>query len=86
MKNDKGIYVRSNTQFALVLFFIAAAVLCMAAGLTTIFPDTVLSAIWRIKPDEFAQLLGLRPWTSIGFVLLSGWMGFAAWGCLNGSL
>jgi hypothetical protein len=86
MKIYKGIYVRSNTQFALVLFFTAAAVLCMAAGLTMIFPDTALSAIWRIKPDEFAQLLDLRPWTSIGFLLLSGWMGFTAWGCLNGSL
>jgi hypothetical protein len=86
MKFHKGIHVRSHTQVALVLFFGAAAVLCMAAGFTMIFPDTALSAIWSIKPQEFAQLLELRPWTSIGFLLLSGGMGLTAWGCLNGSL
>ncbi len=86
MKFYEGIHVRSHTQVGLVLFFTAAAVLCMAAGLTIIFPDTALSAIWRIKPDEFAQLLNLRPWTGIGFLLLSGLMGATAWGCWNGSL
>lgn len=29
------------------------------------------------------QLLELRPWTGIGFLLLSGLMGAAAWGCLH---
>jgi hypothetical protein len=86
MKFYEGIHVRSHTQVALVLFFTAAAVLCMAAGLTIIFPDTALSAIWRIKPDEFAQFLNLRPWTGIGFLLLSGLMGATAWGCWNGRL
>ena len=86
MKIYKGIYLRSHTQIALVFFFTAAAVLCLVAGLTMICPDTALSTVWRIKPDEFAQLLKLRPWTSVGFLLLSGWMGFTAWGCLNGRL
>jgi hypothetical protein len=86
MKAYKRIHVRSRTQVALVLFFTAAAALCVVAGFTMIFPDTPLSAVWRIKPGEFAQLLELRPWTSIGFLLLSGWMGLTAWACLNGCL
>jgi hypothetical protein len=86
MKIYKGIQIRSRTQVALVLLFTAAAVLCMAAALTMIFPNTALSLIWRIKPDAFRQLLDLRPWTSIGILLLSGWMGLTAWGCLNASL
>jgi hypothetical protein len=65
------------------MFFTAAAVLCLTAGVTVLFPDTALSAIWRIKPGEFARLLDLRPWTGIGFLLLSGLMGAAAWGCLH---
>jgi hypothetical protein len=66
-----------------VSFFILAAVLCFIAGFTLLFPGTPLSAIWRIKPDEFAQLTALRPWTGIGFFLLSGIMGLTAWGCLQ---
>jgi hypothetical protein len=58
----------------------------MVAGFTMIFPYTAISVIWRIKPDEFAQLLELRPWTSIGFLLLSSLMGLTVWGCWNGCL
>lgn len=76
----------SRTQIALVSFFILAALLCFIAGFTVLFPGTPLSAIWRIKPVEFAQLTALRPWTGLGFFLLSGIMGLTAWGCLHGRL
>lgn len=60
-----------------------AALICLVAGFTVLFPETPLSAIWSIKPDEFAQLIQLGPWTGLGFLLLSGLMGATAWGCLQ---
>ena len=86
MKDPQSTHLRSHTQVALASFFTAPAVLCTVVSFTMIFPYTAISVIWRIKPDEFAQLLELRPWTSIGFLLLSCLMGLTAWGCLNGSL
>jgi hypothetical protein len=73
----------SRTQIALVSFFLAATLMCAVAGITVLFPDTPLSVIWQIKPDAFAQLVALWPWSGIGFLLLSGFMGAAAWGCLR---
>lgn len=74
---------RSRVQIALACFFMIAALICLVAGFTVLFPETPLSAIWSIKPDEFAQLIQLGPWTGLGFLLLSGLMGATAWGCLQ---
>jgi hypothetical protein len=74
---------RSHTQIGLASFFMIAAIICLAAGFTVLYPETPLSAIWWIKPDDFAQLVELRPWTGIGFLLLSGLMAVTAWGCLR---
>jgi hypothetical protein len=79
----QGTEKRTGTQIALAAFFAIAASICLTAAITVLYPETPLSIIWQIKPDEFAQLIQLRPWTGIGFFLMSGLMGAAAWGCLR---
>jgi hypothetical protein len=74
---------RARIPMALGIFFIVAALICCVAAFTLLFPETPLSAIWRIKPDAFTQLLQFSPWTGIGFLLLSGAMAATAWGCLH---
>lgn len=74
---------RSRTQIALASFFMIAALICLVAAFTVFYPETPLSAIWWVKPDTFAQLVELSPWTEIGFLLLSGLMGATAWGCFQ---
>lgn len=73
----------SRTQIVLVSFFITATLVCFISGITVLVPNTPLSAIWRIKPDAYVQLLELSPYSGIGFLLLSGVMGTTAWGCLH---
>lgn len=74
---------RSLTQIALGSFFTLAALFCSLAAFTLTYPETWLSAVWHVKPDAFAQLLLLRPWTVAGFVLLSALMAVTAWGCFQ---
>jgi hypothetical protein len=73
----------SATAFVLVLFFGFATAFCLIAGVTILVPETALSGIWQIKPEEFTQLLAFRPWSGIGFLLLSCSMAIAAWGCFH---
>jgi hypothetical protein len=64
-----------------VVFFGLASITCLIAGFTILLPAAPLSVIWIIKPDEFAQLRALAPWSAVGFLLLSVAMACAAWGC-----
>ena len=74
---------RSITQIALRIFFLIAALICLVAAFTVLYPETPVSAVWRLKPDAFAQLVQLSPWTGMGFLLLSALMGTTAWGCIQ---
>jgi hypothetical protein len=78
---ERAISQISYTQVALVCFFVAATVMCAIAGVTLLAPSTALSGIWVIKPQEYADLLELVPWSGIGFLVLSLVMAGAAWGC-----
>jgi hypothetical protein len=78
---DRGIGPAGYTAIALGCFFAAACLICLIAGITILWPSTSLWAIWSIKPDDFAQLLDLAPWSGLGFLLLCVVMGAAAWGC-----
>jgi hypothetical protein len=74
---------RSLAQIALGIFFTIAALICLVAAFTVLYPETPVSAVWRIKPEAFAQLLQLSPWTGLGFFVLSGLMAATAWGALQ---
>ena len=71
---------RSLTHCALTCFFVFATVMCAAAGITLFCPQTRLSVIWEIKPNDYRTLLAYAPWAGIGFLLLSALMATAAWG------
>ena len=68
------------TQRPLVCFFIFAMIMCAVAGVALISPQTSLSVIWEIKPNDYQMLLAFAPWSGVGFLLLSALMAAAAWG------
>jgi len=65
------------------MFFGVATALRLIAGITILLPETALSGIWQFKPEEFAQLLAFRPWSGIGFLLLSCLMAIASCSCFH---
>lgn len=68
------------THRALTLFFAFAAVMSIVAGITLLQPQTPLTAVWAIKPNDYRNLLAFAPWSGLGFLLLSALMATAAWG------
>jgi hypothetical protein len=71
---------RAWTPILLGLFFLFATLMCALAGLSLLTPGGALDAIWRLKPDEQAQLLALGPAVGAGFLALALVMAAASCG------
>ena len=68
------------TPVFLAGFFALAALICAVAGASLLDPEGPLSPMWRIKPDEYRQMLALGPFAGIGFLTLSTVMAAASVG------
>jgi hypothetical protein len=75
--------MRAITPIVLAIFFWVAELLTAIVFLTLLVPDTPLDLIWLAKPDAHNDLMLLRPASTLGFLLLSVAMGFAAVGCMR---
>jgi hypothetical protein len=71
---------RAWTPRLLGLFFLFGAAMTALAGASLAWPDGPLAPMWRLKPDEFRQMLALGGWVPIGFFALSPMMAATAYG------
>ena len=73
-------HIARSTPAMLAGFFALAALICAAAGASLLDPGGPLAPMWRIKPDEYRQLLLLGPAAGIGFLALAAVMAAASLG------
>lgn len=64
---NKALHTRPLGITALIIFFLAGALISFLAGLSLLFPSTFFEAMWRVNPHGHEGLLRIVPW---GVVLL----------------
>jgi hypothetical protein len=64
----------------LTAFFLFGTVMTALAGASLAWPNGPLAVMWRVKPDEYRQLLAMGPWVPVGFFMLSALMAATAFG------
>jgi uncharacterized membrane protein (DUF2068 family) len=65
---------------AVALFLLFGTAMASLAGITLIFPGTVLDRAWRLNPVAYAQLAPLGAPVGIVFLLLAALLAVAATG------
>jgi hypothetical protein len=65
----------------IAIFFGAATVILIAAGLALLLPGTAAEIVWRLYPARQALLMPYREWLGPGFLALSAVMAAASFGC-----
>jgi hypothetical protein len=80
MSRNRENKARAWTPAVLGAFFVFAAAMCALAGASLLTPGGRLDWIWRVKPDEYRQLVALGPPAGEGFLALALVMALASYG------
>lgn len=74
---------RPLTPPLLGVFFAFATVMTGLSAITLLAPGGPLDAMWRIKPDAYAELRAFAPVSGIGFAVLCAMMAAACFGAVT---
>ena len=67
-------------------FFVFATLMCTVAAWSLLDPSGPAVRIWKLKPDQYHQLLAIGPIAGFGFLLLAIIMAVTSIGCFAGKI